>query len=348
MTLHIFNPDHDLALASGLDNFTAPHAGRQLRHDLGWIAAFWARPGDAILVDDPVKARRAAARRQLSGRSFVTPNDLPKLLVDDIRPWGWNTALRSQLVRAGVSEHYLPSPSQLDVIRELSHRRTAAWLLPRLQTDGTIGEATECTTTEEVETLARQYGQIVAKAPWSCSGRGIRFIRSEELGVHDAPLAHWLQNTITRQGAVMVEPFYRKLRDFGAEFFSDGQGDVRFIGLSIFLTSNGAYTGNLIATETAKRTILSRYLSLSLLDQSIQRICHELGQAYKGKYCGPLGVDMMVCAGETHFLHPCVEINLRQTMGHAALSLSPNDDELKHVMSIEYDNKHYRLRIKRL
>ena len=33
--LQIFNPEHDIALAANLSNFTAPHAGRQLRHDLG-------------------------------------------------------------------------------------------------------------------------------------------------------------------------------------------------------------------------------------------------------------------------------------------------------------------------
>ena len=42
MKLHIFNPEHDLALAANLSNFTAPHAGRQLRADLGFIPAIWA------------------------------------------------------------------------------------------------------------------------------------------------------------------------------------------------------------------------------------------------------------------------------------------------------------------
>ena len=48
MTLHIFNPEHDLALASNLKNFTSPHAGRQLRHDLAWIPALWAEKGEKV------------------------------------------------------------------------------------------------------------------------------------------------------------------------------------------------------------------------------------------------------------------------------------------------------------
>ena len=40
MNLHIFNPEHDLALAANLRQFTAPHAGRQLRSDLAFIPVF--------------------------------------------------------------------------------------------------------------------------------------------------------------------------------------------------------------------------------------------------------------------------------------------------------------------
>ena len=56
MTLHIFNPEHDIALAANLSNFTAPHAGRQLRHDLGFLPALWAAEGDSVLVENPARA----------------------------------------------------------------------------------------------------------------------------------------------------------------------------------------------------------------------------------------------------------------------------------------------------
>ena len=58
MKLHIFNPEHDIALASNLANFTAPHAGRQLRANLGFLPALWAADGDAVLVDDVASAER--------------------------------------------------------------------------------------------------------------------------------------------------------------------------------------------------------------------------------------------------------------------------------------------------
>ena len=57
MKLHIFNPDHDLALAANQKIFTAPHAGRLLRGDLSFIPALWADDGDLVLVDDIDNAR---------------------------------------------------------------------------------------------------------------------------------------------------------------------------------------------------------------------------------------------------------------------------------------------------
>ena len=62
MTLHIFNPEHDIALASNLSNFTAPHAGRQLRADLGLLPALWAEEGDIILVENVEYATKAWKR----------------------------------------------------------------------------------------------------------------------------------------------------------------------------------------------------------------------------------------------------------------------------------------------
>jgi hypothetical protein len=75
---------------------------------------------------------------------------------------------------------------------------------------------------------------------------------------------------------------------------------------------------------------------------------------------GPLGVDMMVVAidhlpltidhltnAPTSFLHPCVEVNLRRTMGHVALTLTPSDDDVQLAMRITLSD-HYTLKINKL
>ena len=372
MTLHIFNPEHDIALASGLSNFTAPHAGRQLRHDLGFLPAIWAKQGDTVMVDDVEQAQRAA--QKISHRvstllkipaiipeslNFVANKPSQQLTdINNIEPWGWNIALRAMLIRRGVDEQRMPTLPQLDTIRDLSHRRTAAQLLPKLRMAGTIGEAFECTEPEQVEALLAQYGQLVMKAPWSSSGRGLRFLSTDRTPFQMQ--ASWFRNVVTAQGCVMVEPFYNKTKDFGMEFYSDGKGNVTYLGLSLFHTANGAYTGNILTTETVKREMISRYVSTELLDSIQEKICHDLGTTFKGCYEGPFGVDMMIVQPSTSHLppstfhlpqltlHPCVEINLRRTMGHVALALSPTDDDIRCVMRIAYTDNFYKLTINRL
>lgn len=350
MKLHIFNPEHDIALASGLSNFTAPHAGRQLRHDLGFLPALWAEADDAVLVDDVETAERMVRRKKVATRQFVDKHQLASLPVTRIEPWGWNSALKAYLLRQGVSEGLLPSDSTLEDIRLLSHRRTAAELLPILQTEGTIGEAMECRTEAEVSEKVAVYGNAVLKAPWSSSGRGLRFASSAD---DMQRLSGWIRNLLASQGSVMVEPYYHKVKDFGMEFFSDGEGTVTYLGLSLFHTENGAYTGNILATEKAKTESISRFIPESLLLSIQENIRHELGLLFKGKYQGPFGIDMMAVTSSFGSFHPCVEINLRRTMGHVALAverkLNPeNDPDLRHVMRILYSENKYQFTIKRI
>ena len=359
MTLHIFNPEHDLALASGIENFTAPHAGRQLRHDLGWLPALWANEDDCIVVDDVEHARRKLAlRRKLVKRDKECivgwGNMLATRTLSHISPWGWDAALKARLMRTGIDDRLLPTDVTLERIRQLSHRRTSAQLLEALLrqigTETLTGEACECTSEAEVAERMGQWQHIAVKAPWSSSGRGVRFVNNSLT----ASVEGWVRNVLLRQGSVMVEPLYNKVKDFGMEFISDGQGTISYEGLSLFHTVNGAYTGNLLATEARKRSILETYVPGSVLDEVRQAVCQELAATIGQQYTGPFGIDMMIVGGSSPCLmHPCVEINLRRTMGHVALALTrlvnpSDDDEVMRVMRIVYEEHQYKLRIERL
>ena len=133
------------------------------------------------------------------------------------------------------------------------------------------------------------------------------------------------------------------------EFVSDGCGLVTCLGLSLFHTSNGAYTGNILASEDEKIKMISRYVPIDLIDAIKEKICCILGDRFKGRYSGVFGVDMMILGRDDKagfLLHPCVEINLRRTMGHVALELS-KQCRSGQVMVIEYTDNHYKLRIKK-
>lgn len=272
-----------------------------------------------------------------------------------IRPWGWDKAIRRELERMGVDASLLPTVEQIEQIRQLSHRRTSAQLLPLLQMEGTVGEAFECTTVEQVEELYQRYGRLVLKAPWSSSGRGVRFFTMDN---GQLPMSNWIANVLKTQGSIMAEPYYNKVKDFGMEFEADAEGRIHYLGLSLFHTVNGAYEGNILATESVKQEMISRYIPACFLDSVKQTIAERL--TLNG-YVGPFGIDMMIVKhGDGNhnsqlsilnsqlLLHPCVEINLRRTMGHVALSISPTDDDIRAVMRVIYDGNHYKLKINKL
>ena len=375
MTLHVFNPEHDIALASGLVNFTAPHAGRQLRHDLGFLPALWAEPGDSVLVEDAELAITSLQRLAVAAKKYlgVTVGSEAVLHtgkrqltgVSVVAPWGWDAALRGRLRRMGIDDELLPSDEQLSQIRELSHRRVAARLLGNLMQMKELEElkeATECRSISEVEEVLARYPRAVMKAPWSSSGRGLRFVGSQNVSgdgqsLLTPALEGWVRGVLERQGSVMVEPYYNKVKDFGMEFEACADGSIKYCGLSLFHTANGAYTGNIVATEQWKREAMNRFLRPDVLDEVRENICHHLADILQGQYQGPLGVDMMVVNNKQYtitnkqegfLLHPCVEINLRRTMGHVALALSPEDDDLVGVMRITYANGCYRLNLGRV
>lgn len=340
--LHIFNPEHDIALASNLSNFTAPHAGRQLRHDLSYLPAIWATDG-YVLVENVADARRDYARvmhREFD--RFVEKRQLAKLGITRVEPWGWDLALRSFLLRYGVEA--VPTEDEIETIRDLSHRKHAVGLLQSLDLEGTTGHSWMADLMVEVKQALKNHQKIVVKAPWSSSGRGVRFI-DKTINEYQQ---RWIGNVVAAQRSVVIETYCHKVKDFAMEFESDGQGLVRYLGLSLFHTENGAYTGNILASEEEKTEMISRYIPADLLEEVRAKICGVLGELYRNHYAGPFGVDMMVVRGDDqqHFLlNPCVEINLRRTMGHVALALSEQVPS-GHVMRVEYSDNTYKLKIK--
>lgn len=351
MKLHIFNPEHDIALAYNKPHISVPHAAQELRMNLGFLPSLWADDGDCVLVDDIKYALKVSNsfRNQMNDVLFVEKGDLKNLPVCEVLPWGWDRRIKAELVENGVDGSLLPDDSKLDIIRELSGRRHTVELLKKLR-DGiekvTCGESFVCYSNEDIEGLLRSYRAIVLKAPWSSSGRGIRYVT----GKYDDAKRLWAKKTIMHQGYIMAEPHYNKVCDFALEFVADSGSRVECRGLSMFHTLNGKYTGNIISSEDDKRFRLARYVDIDLLDIITCRLENILSENLGGKYVGRLGVDMMAVADIASgklLLHPCVEVNLRGTMGHVALELSNKRMEFASMMSISHE-VNYQLKISRI
>ena len=364
MKLHIFNPEHDLALASNLRQFTAPHAGRQLRSDLSFIPALWADEGDLVLVDDIDNARDKV--RHLGGDlvdkvEFITKVQLAHFIktefLDSVHPWGWDLSLKGELEHIGIPEIALPCEAILNKVRALSSRQ---WATEHLQSGVRFVQSVA-----EVKSLVREWGKAVIKAPWSSSGRGVRFVSADEFreGSGYPSFERWVGNIIYRQGGVTVEPYYNKVMDFGMEF-EMVDGKVLYRGLSLFDTIKNAYSGNVLCPEDKKVEMMARYVSPERLLQIRQHVIDVMEPALKGIYSGPFGVDMMIYAKEQNLpasdgassdvqddfgVNECIEVNLRRTMGHVAIDLADylqkSFSELNQLMRVEFDGNRYHLRV---
>lgn len=359
-TLHILNPEHDIALAHNDPYFTAPHAGRCLRADLGFLPVLWANDGDLILVEDVEMARERI--RHLKGLAcnavFVTSRELSNFFlesnpnsVEQVSPWGWDITLCHQLQKMGVPSSLLPTHERLNRIREVSGR---AWLAKHLQPNlsifrsGVLQVPQMVTSVSDIDAMlsSSQEVSLVLKSPWSSSGRGVRYVSGKQ--EFTTQLQGWVRKVIAQQGCVMVEPYYmNKVKDFAMEFFAHDDGHVSYEGLSLFRTVNGAYDGNIVATEEEKTTMMARYMGVDDLKNIAQEIIDVLQPCLQGVYTGPFGVDMMLLSqpkGELQ-IHPCVELNLRRTMGHVALAASRDTHLPQRLLRIEYTGR-YHLRLK--
>lgn len=319
MTLHIFNPDSDYALANGRRWFTPPAHVVAVRRELALLPAIYAAPGDAILLlDSPavsiesLKYHELAAEKNLA---VATPKDLarhPGIFAQHrVEPWGWNAAMRQFALDKLGAETGVPDATAIDNIRRLSHRCTSISFLSTMaqyiSQEITIPE--EITDAEEGMKAWRSDRHRFFKAPWSSSGRGI--LLADDL--EERHVRPWISGVIARQGAVIMEKAYTRRLDFATEWICGRESAPLFLGFSVFRTSRrGKYHSNVNDSQSNLRSIIESHT-----DADINMIVDMQAKAIESFiapfYSGPLGIDMLVT--DSGAVNPCVEINLRHTMG---------------------------------
>lgn len=318
--LYIFNPEHDLALASGEANYMAPASARRMASELALLPMWYAEEGSAVLAPSAYNLDYVKKIQELLGLSVDLITE-PELAIEqdlDIRPWGWDVALRKRLSVLGVDEALLPSMGQLNDLREYSHRSKAVALLPELQLNEYFcGESYYLKTPEEWKRFVEGRKECLLKAPLSGSGKGLNWCK----GIFTPFISGWCTRVAASQGGVIAEPIYNKVEDFAMEFYSDGAGELTFVGYSLFHTGkSGMYEGNCLLSNEAIRKKLSQYVPLEALMDLENCLKYRLSTLVGTVYKGYLGVDMMICRFPENEkpvfrIHPCVEINLRMNMG---------------------------------
>ena len=186
-----------------------------------------------------------------------------------------------------------------------------------------------CTTmTEVVDALSALGGYAMLKSPWSSSGRGVFPIK----GTLDPVAEARVQKILQQQGGIEVQSLHEVLGNFAFEYHALPDGTVEYDGLSLFNAApGGAYLGNLVAHPQKMERELCRWMAPHAVEwgisgENLPQLLHQLRSILAellekwldARYVGPLGVDLLITSTG---IHPCVEINLRRTMGHVAVAL---------------------------
>lgn len=323
MRLHLFNPDTDMALADGRANYLPPSSAHQMALDLAILPMWYATSGDGILAASAYNDVFFQQMKVLFNKDIFLVTEPEVCEYDNITPipWGWNASVRRYLYQKGVPLIALPSDDELKRWRMMASReRIAECLAELLHMPSCCGESVNLYNLKDCQNYVDNHGHAVLKAPWSGSGRGLLWC---ERG-YTQTVAGWCSNVLCRQGCVVAAPVYDKVEDFAMEFQSDGHGNIRFVGYSLFQTNaRGAYRGNILLSDSDFEKWMAQYISVKTLLQirvAVQNVLAKLCASY----IGFLGVDMMVCRAEKFLVHPCVEINLRMNMGIIACQLYKN------------------------
>ena len=278
---YIFNPEHDLCIANGDENFVPPRSAVGFAKENIDLSEHLKRPN---------KQRR------------------------HIIPWGWNHYLKKHLIKEGIDPTTLPSEDELQFIRTHSRREFALDVHSRLscRDSHVIGPAYRivASSVSEIKTFISANGGAVMKSPLSGSGKGIRFIR-ERLTENDEG---WCRRILEKQGSVIVEQRFEIIKECAMLFECHHEG-IDFIGYSLFESKNGAYSKNILASNEEIENIIAEYISRDTLIDIRENLIAILTDTLVGHYEGFLGVDQIICQKAFPVFIPVSEINLRMTMG---------------------------------
>lgn len=329
MNIHFFNPGHETAVLNKSPYYMAPTNVVAMQRELAFLPAWYADRNDYVFVWDKSDLKywkylsdnldgiaQPITKEELGGLSA-------QLCLWGISPqaihfWGEiNDSCNSQIEIPKWDNRYFALTS-----RQIA-KDCLMYIQSRIHKIDNELVPSFCFSLDEVESLVNTSSyQLLAKAPYSSSGRGLLWLPIGELTRTERQI---LSGILKKQGSVSIEKALNKRIDFAMEFMSDGVGSVTFSGYSFFETNTkGAYSGNILDSQQHLKERISAFVDLNLLD-SIQK-CIELflSREYGSVYRGCIGIDMMVYLAEDgeFKIHPCVEINMRYNMGYLALQFA--------------------------
>lgn len=357
--LFIFNPTCEMAVANGQVSYMPPAHLQQFENNLATIPCFFGNEEDCVVTQQPVPSSYIENLKELGFKlphfiqktEDILPDNLPFSIM---RPWGWSPAVHRILkpFQCVCNNEWLDNPMhQWQPQHKLLLSRESGFRLISQINNSDIKNydlveipqlPLKLTSLEDIEDIINKI-QIPAliKTPWSASGRGLFKIRDIN---EDAVNNRWVKSKLKQQGFLFAEPFLDKIIDLSFHFWISRK-EVNFLGYNFFKTDpSGQFIG--CFTNMPKHPLIEESFLEEVINQGSQLLTKALIKLnINDDYQGPAGIDSILFRnGQNKIrLHPCIEINLRHSMGLLNINLRKHIHPLSrgewHISMI--DNKEW-------
>lgn len=305
-SVSFFNPGYEATLARGIEHYTPSKSVRQFREDCATLPLYLPDVQYTFIqTPEPVVLSRSGNTSTLKTANI------------QLCPWGWAPELRGLFPTCDIPYTTAEMCHWGSRLRSIElwlhvHQLSPASFEPRLQAPMVV--------TKENLPLDTTGSMWVVKSEFSSSGRGILFAENTTKALQ----AVIKKSGKSNDGCTIIEPWLQHVSDRGYEFRRSADGTITYLGGSDFHTHNGRYVGNrLISPQQLEREWTDEPTTPSHAEY-VKLLTQALNFMNLGRYCGLLGVDTIVYRGTDGklYLSPCIELNIRPTMGHIALELS--------------------------
>ncbi|MDR3339705.1 MAG: hypothetical protein LBT25_06400 [Candidatus Symbiothrix sp.] len=331
--IHYFNPGHETAILNGSRSYHPSDKVVKMQEDLAFLPAWYADPEDYILLPHGMIVSADLRRNfqndtanSLINYENVSQSNPEKIKNERVALWGISP--QSIHFFEKLNKQYslqLKIPEWKPEFRFLGSRHASHKALTHLinmipEIEGDILPQFFSGITEMENYHSKSKQKQLVKSPYSSSGRGLVWLPPGILARSEKQI---ISGMLKRQSYVSLEKALDKQLDFSMHFEINSKNETGFIGYSVFQTnSKGAYEKSFLSNQSKLEQQVTQFIDPYLLYKVHKVLGDVLQEIYAPHYNGNIGVDMMVYrSGGEYKLHPCVEINMRKSMGLLAIRL---------------------------
>jgi len=308
--IRYFNPGHESAVLNGSPYYRQPMSVTKMQRDLASLPKWYGDENDIVWDEFADTICSDIAKNQPVDLWGISPQS-----VHYFEKISAENNLNLQISAWKEEFRYLGS-------RFAAHKALSVLLEKVPETDKDLLPCF-CSSLQEIDReIAKSENDVdfLIKAPYSSSGRGLLRLPKGRIAQSEEQI---IGGMLKKQQQVSIEKFLDKVLDFSMHFEINAPQNAVFIGYSIFYTNpKGVWQRSLLANQDVMREIITKYVKNDLLEKIKTEILSILNRMYSPYYQGNIGIDMMIYNDKGVFrLHPCVEINMRKSMGFVALKI---------------------------